>query len=81
MPGKDEVTTMLKIIPITIKTRPRYKQFFALHGSLLRKTKNAITPPIIPSNTGNKNQALLLGSVYAMLFLIILQLLIFSVFV
>ena len=60
-PGMDEATIMLKIIPIIISTIPRYKQFLALRGSSFRKIKNAIIPPIIPKNIGNKNHALLLG--------------------
>lgn len=68
MPGIDEATKILKIIPMIIKITPRYKQFLALLGSSWRKIKNAINPPIIPKNTGNKNHALLLGfSGYAMI--------------
>jgi len=51
---------MLKIIPITMNRMPKYKQFFALCGSSCRKIKNAIMPPIMPNNIGNKNQTLLL---------------------
>jgi len=60
-PGIDEAINILKIIPITINAKPRYKQFFAFRGSSWRKIKNAIIPPMTPNNIGNKNHALLLG--------------------
>ena len=60
-PGIDEAIKILKIIPITINPKPRYKQFFALRGSSWRKIKNAIIPPMTPNNIGNKNHRLLLG--------------------
>ena len=60
-PGIDEAIKILKIIPITINAKPRYKQFFAFRGSSWRKIKNAMTPPITPNKIGNKNHALLLG--------------------
>ena len=56
----DAVMMTLKIIPITMNMMPKYKQFFALRGSSCRKIKNAIMPPIMPNNIGNKNQTLLL---------------------
>ena len=59
--GIDDVMMMLKIIPINIKMIPKYRQFLALRGSSPRMMKNAITPPIIPKNIGNKYHALLLG--------------------
>jgi len=61
IPGIDGPIKILKIIPININAKPRYKQFFALRGSSCRKIKNAIIPPITPKNIGNKNHALLLG--------------------
>jgi len=61
IPGIDEARKIFKIIPISINTKPKYKQFFALRGSSWRKIKNAIIPPITPKNIGNKNHALLLG--------------------
>ena len=61
MPGIDDATNMLKIIPIIINTIPKYKQFLALFGSSLRKIKNAMIPPTIPKNIGNKNHVLLLA--------------------
>ncbi len=59
IPGIDATTKILRIIPITINTNPRYKQFFALRGSSWRKMKNAIIPPRTPKKIGNKNHALL----------------------
>ena len=60
IPGIDEARKIFKIIPISINTKPKYKQFFALRGSSWRKIKNAIIPPMTPKNIGNKNHALLL---------------------
>jgi len=60
-PGIDEAIKILKIIPITINAKPKYKQFFAFRGSSWRKIKNAIIPPITPKSIGNKNHALLRG--------------------
>jgi len=60
-PGIDEAIKILKIIPIAINAKPRYKQFFAFRGSSWRKIKNATIPPMTPNNIGNKNHALLLG--------------------
>ncbi len=69
IPGIDGPIKILKIIPININVKPRYKQFFALRGSSCRKIKNAIIPPMTPTNIGNKNHALLLGfSGYDMIF-------------
>ncbi len=60
-PGIDEAIKTLKIIPISMNTKPRYNQFFAVRGSSWRKIKYAISPPLTPKNSGNKNHALLLG--------------------
>lgn len=60
MPGIDDATKILKIIPIIMNTIPKYKQFLALFGSSFRKTKNAMIPPIMPKKIGNKNHVLLL---------------------
>jgi len=69
IPGIDDMTKKLRNIPIIMNAKPKYKQFFALRGSVLRKIKNAIIPPITPNNIGNKNHRLLLGfSGYDMLF-------------
>ncbi len=51
---------MFNTIPKIINANPRYRQFLALRGSSLRKTKNAIIPPMIPKKIGSKNHALLL---------------------
>ena len=59
-PGMDAVMKIFRMIPKIMKAIPRYKQFFALCGSSCRKIKNAIIPPIIPNNIGNRNQTLLL---------------------
>ncbi len=74
-PGSDAPIAMLNIIPIIMNIIPKYKQFFAFDGLSDLKTKNAIIPPIIPKNIGNKNHALLLCfSGYDMSFTLILQL-------
>lgn len=59
-PGTVDAIKTLKIMPITMNTIPRYKQFLALRESSFRKIKNAIIPPIIPKKIGNRNHALLL---------------------
>jgi hypothetical protein len=67
------------MIPKIINAIPRYRQFFALGRSSLRKIKNAIIPPITPKKIGSKNQTLLLGfSGYGMMTRSILQQLLFS---
>ena len=57
IPGIDGPIKILKIIPISINTKHRYKQFFALRESSWRKIKNAIITPMTPKNTGRKNNA------------------------